>query len=247
MNKTILKTGVLSLVLFMVLPFKNFTKAQNIKEDLFEINKAYQEAPEFSLEIAIETKLKGKAKDSIIEKSEGFVRKKDVLLHNRIGYIESVRTASMVLSVNHNNKTMFVSEPSNSISFSSGEITGSIDRALKISSSTTFSENKTTGHYVIYFSESPLKRLEFTFDKKSKFITQILITEPYIPETELVNPDKNPWLEYEYSVVFDKITVTPEFLKTDFSTWEFLYQKGNEFVASQKYSDYKIINQIPAK
>ncbi len=221
--------------------------AQNVFEDIKKINLAYVINPDFSMDINYKTQILGNEKIPI-DTEEGFIRKKGNLIHLKMGHVETIKSNKLQLTIDHKKKTIILTTPIIEDNSLTDNLTATIQQVLNYASKVDYvKESQNTGKYILEFPSKRFEKMEFDFNINSWFLTRVVVfasqsrenEESDIPET-IIDRTKS-------EIIYSKINLAPSFTKDEFTTWNYVYKKGETYITSDNYIGYKIFNQIPVK
>ncbi|OFX83090.1 MAG: hypothetical protein A2W99_13365 [Bacteroidetes bacterium GWF2_33_16] len=235
---------ILSL-LFLFLYWPSSGKAQNAVEDIQKINKAYLTNTTFSMDVVVNVYAKANSKRPD-EVQMGFAKRKKEYLHTQIGDVETIKSVSTILSIDHKNKRIVIAEPENSFNVLPDGMASKLELLLSYCEKVLYVDiSKNTGKYVLVMPSYTYKQFEFEFNKQTYLLEKLImivnekLIENYNPES---SDDK-----LKIVIEYNNINLNPVFSNNEFTTWKYITNDGNVFKLTKEYQNYTIINQLPIK
>lgn len=234
----------LCIIVISIMPL--LLKAQNAIEDIKKINNAYLLNNQFSMQMVV-SGYEGKDSKNAFEEEEGFANRNGELLHVKLGDFESVKTRKLLLSIDHKNKIIVISEPVLQNGKLPGDMASSLKVLLDYCEKVSYKDvSKKVGKYVMDIPTYTYEQFEFEFNKDNYFLEKLvmIMNSKLSEETSAKLTEKQ---KVKLVIEYKNINTQPEFNNQEFTSWKYIYKDGNEYRSTEEYKEYAIINQLPNK
>ena len=223
-----------------------FLKAQDAIEDIQKINNAYLVNNQFSMDIVISA-YENKDSKKAYEIEEGFAKRNGDFLHVKVGDIETIKSRKLLLSIDHKNNIILISESVAQDSKLPGDMASSLQILLGYCEKVKyFDVSRKVGKYVLNIPAYTYEQFEFEFNKNTYFLEKlVMIMNSKLNDESSV--DETEKRKVKLIIEYKNINTQPEFNNQEFTTWKYIYKDGNEYKSTVEYKEYAIINQLPIK
>lgn len=215
--------------------------AQDIKQEIININKKYFEQNESAVEV-ISQAFVGDSKDPVNESKMTVYKKPGKYLYIN-GPSESMANNNYRLNVDHNKRIIIVTKLINKAPTgkkSDAEIFDSKEFNLKLDTVMTLykrvsinSKNETTNEIVFQLKESNYSIIKISYDKKT------YVVKDYFIKT---NPIAVKGQNIEYSYFIKNNFLSNKVANSMFNELNYITIKNKQILPNSKYASYKIVN-----
>lgn len=232
------------IILISIMPL--FLKAQNAIEDIQKINNAYLLNNQFSMRIVV-SGFEDKDSKKAFEVEEGFAKRNGELSHVKLGDIESIKSRKLLLSIDHKNKVIVISESVLQNGKLPSDMASSLQVLLDYCEKVSYIDvSKKVGKYVLNIPSYTYEQFEFEFNKTNYFLEKlVMIMNSKLSEETSANVAEKQ--KVKLIIEYKNINTQPEFNNQEFTTWKYIYKDGNEYRSTEEFKEYAIINQLPIK
>lgn len=229
--------GISVSLLMVLLPFLGFT--YDLATDLEKINKAYAQTQSYTFDVSY-LLYSSHIDQKPVERKKGRVKKKGKFQYSLFPGQEYIANDSEVCMINHESKFVFIKKFSPKENAVSSELLSGIPLYLKLCTKVKYQRlDGNLVKYTLWFTNRQFSKVEITFDTNHYFLHRIAIF--YSGETTLEGSSKKaaPRLE----IVCDNFNFHPALLDSDFSCARFLKRRMGEYILTEPFKHYELINE----
>lgn len=224
------------------------TPIEKAKADFKKMNSVYDLTPTFSLDIqycVFDNHVNG----NLVENKSGKYFKVNNQSYTKLLNIETIVNAKNTIVVNHEDKVIVITD-TKKIELS--PIQTNMDTLLKLCKSIRAVDlGVTERHYILEFDDdeySEFSQIDIYINLTNYSIKKLVLfynqTLP-LDQNDYYAEEKKPRLEITYKTFKKIANVTPAITEL-FNEPNYLIVFGDSYKCSNKYSNYKVINQISA-
>ena len=230
------KIITVSVLLLLIIPH---VYSQNITEDLKRINETYARLKDISMKVEYRVYDHYNSSNPI-QVEHGYVVKNNELMINKIGNVEIISSAEYQITVNHDEKVIFLRSSDSSFQITPGMMYDNLEKMSSQFDNIEFVPGSSASEYVISFESAQFKKASIVFNKRTFFIEKITI---FYKEGISLNSDENdvkdqPKLEIEYSDIKTNAKINGDLIT------KYIQKENGTFTLSNEYRAYTLFNQL---
>ena len=220
--------------LVLILFCTSFSVAQNLEEDIRNMQELYTMTKNFSANISIKV-FEGEEEKKLVESRKAEIRKQGNEFFYKIGHLTILINKQFHLMINNKQKTILLDELSGPISLDwQKQLIPGIDSTLQQFEQINFIENKDgVKKYLLINKDKAIDKIELFLDADKYYLRKLIY-------------QYNPAISGQdgYAIIdFEQVSTSPNTSASIFSEKRFIQRTGNRFKGADAFKDYEVINK----